>query len=48
MVQDVTRDSSGDFKNLLVMLCEGRRETATAVNMNEADKDAKSLSEVSL
>ena len=47
MVQDVTRDSSGDFKTLLTMLCQGKREPGTAVDMNQAEKDAKALAEVS-
>ena len=47
MELDITRDSTGDFQALLIELCKGQRDTNTAVNMAEAQADAKELYNVS-
>ncbi|XP_060594031.1 uncharacterized protein LOC132748437 isoform X2 [Ruditapes philippinarum] len=41
--KDVTRDAGADLKNLLLNLARGERAAGTAVNMQQAQKDAKDL-----
>ncbi|XP_053404573.1 uncharacterized protein LOC123536677 isoform X2 [Mercenaria mercenaria] len=40
---DVTRDCGADLKNLLLHLARGERAAGTAVNIQQAQKDAKDL-----
>ena len=47
MEMDVTRDSSGQFQSLLSQMCKGERVGGSAVDMNEAQRDARELYQVS-
>jgi len=45
MEKDVSGDTSGDYKNILLQLCKAERNETQAVNVEEAKKDAKYLYE---
>lgn len=44
--KEVTRDAGADLKNLLLHLARGERAAGTAVNVQQAQKDAKDLQKV--